>query len=128
MAKEIVFSYKAIDDIDRIIEFNNGRNKSTIYSEKFLKGLYQRLQLLSIHPFTGLATNQPDVLLLTWDNYYIFYVIYSTSIEIISIYHQKENAFNGPLQTFHELLHGSAWIFLFHKILTDQKAVKARLF
>jgi len=36
MAKVVIYTDKAFDDIDRIIEFNNRRNKSTTYSRKFL--------------------------------------------------------------------------------------------
>jgi hypothetical protein len=36
MAKRVIYTNKAFDDIDRIIEFNNLRNKSKTYSRKFL--------------------------------------------------------------------------------------------
>jgi plasmid stabilization system protein ParE len=91
MAKRIAYSRKAFADIDRIVEFNNLRNQSDIYSKKFLKNLKTHLKLLSRNPFIGLATDMPDVLLSVWDSYYIFYVNNETEIEIWSIYHQKEN-------------------------------------
>lgn len=36
MAKKIVYTEKSYADIDRIIEFNNLRNQSKTYSQKFL--------------------------------------------------------------------------------------------
>ena len=91
MAKRIVFSRKAFLDIDRIIEFNNRRNKSDTYSRKFLIKLHKRLKLLQKHPLTGIATDEENVLLLVWDQYYVFYSFDEKSVEVKSIYHQKEN-------------------------------------
>jgi|SwirhisoilCB2_FD_contig_51_7802302_length_579_multi_5_in_0_out_0_2 plasmid stabilization system protein ParE len=91
MAKRIVFSKKAFIDIDRIIEFNNLRNQSDTYSRKFLTKLQKRLNLLQKHPLTGVSTDEENVLLLVWDQYYVFYSCNDIIIEIKSIYHQKED-------------------------------------
>ena len=91
MAKRIVFSKRAFLDIDRIIEFNNRRNQSDTYSRKFLAGLHKRLKLLQKHPLTGIATDEENVLLLVWDQYYVFYTCNDVTIEIKAIYHQKED-------------------------------------
>ncbi|MFI5139970.1 MAG: type II toxin-antitoxin system RelE/ParE family toxin [Sphingobacteriales bacterium] len=91
MAKRIVFSKKAFSDIDRIIEFNNRRNQSDTYSRKFLTKLHKRLNLLQKYPLTGVATDEENVLLLVWDQYYVFYSCDDVNIEIKSIYHQKED-------------------------------------
>ena len=91
MAERVIYTDRAYADIDRIIEFNDLRNKSNTYSLKFLLNLRTRLLKLSKHPFSGVGTNEVDVLLLIWDNYYIFYSPNETFIEIVAIYHQKEN-------------------------------------
>jgi hypothetical protein len=91
MAKRIVFSKKSFIDIDRIIEFNNRRNQSDTYSKKFLIKLHKRLKLLQKHPLNGVMTDQENILLLVWDQYYVFYSCDDSTIEIKSIYHQREN-------------------------------------
>jgi len=91
MAKRIVFSRKSYADIDRIVEFNNLRNRSDRYSKKFVKNLQIHLKLLSHSPLVGITTDDPEVLVSIWDNYYIFYINYEKNIEIQSIYHQKED-------------------------------------
>lgn len=91
MAERIVYTAKAFSDIDKIVEFNNRRNQSDTYSKKFVSGLDKRLKKLLKSPLTGKPTNEPDVMLLVWDNYYIFYIVFPLSIEITSIYHQREN-------------------------------------
>ena len=91
MAKRIVFSKRAYADIDRIVEFNDLRNRSDRYSKKFIKNLQIHLKLLSRNPLIGIITDDPEVLVSVWDNYYIFYISYESNIEIQSIHHQKEN-------------------------------------
>ena len=91
MAKRIVFSRKAYADIDRIVEFNDLRNRSDTYSRKFIKNLHSSLKTLSKHPLLGMHTNMPDQLVFIWDSYYVFYMNKEDSIEITSIYHQKED-------------------------------------
>ena len=91
MAKRIIYSRKAYADIQRIVEFNDRRNQSTAYSRKFLISLKERLLKLSKHPLSGLKTDDADVLLLIWDNYYVFYQLQEITIEITAIYHQKED-------------------------------------
>lgn len=91
MAESVIYTDRAYADIDRIVEFNDLRNKSNTYSQKFLANLKIRLLKLSKQPYSGLVTDDKDILLLVWDNYYVFYQPNDTFIEIIAIYHQKEN-------------------------------------
>ena len=91
MAKRIVFTKKAFADIDRITDFNNRRNQSDAYSKKIVLGLSKRLNSLQKQPLTGIRTDGGLTLLLVWDQFYIFYRHNETTIEITSIYHQKEN-------------------------------------
>jgi len=91
MAKTIVFSRKAYADIDRIVEFNNLRNRSNTYSKRIIKRLHKQLLLLGKFPLIGVKTNDSEQLLFIWDTFYIFYINTDTTIEITSIYHQKED-------------------------------------
>jgi plasmid stabilization system protein ParE len=91
VAGRIIYTKKAFADIDRIVEFNDLRNKSTIYSRKFVAGLKKRLSKLLQQPLSGLKTDDASVLLLIWDNYYVFYQIDESTITILGVYHQKEN-------------------------------------
>ena len=91
MAKKIVFSKRAQIDIARITDFNNFRNQSNTYSQKLFLRLTKRLKLLLEHPLSGIETHRVGRQLLIWDDYYIFYRVDDTSIEISAIYHQKED-------------------------------------
>ncbi|MEX8547320.1 MAG: type II toxin-antitoxin system RelE/ParE family toxin [Mucilaginibacter sp.] len=91
MAGRVILSAKAYVDIDRIVEFNNNRNKSDTYSKKFIKSLYQQLQILEDHKTVGIKTVEENTYVLIWNQYYIFYHLTGHDVEISSIYHQKEN-------------------------------------
>jgi plasmid stabilization system protein ParE len=91
MAKRLAVTRIAYLHIDRIIEFNNLRNQSDSYSRKFVKALFKEFNLLKKFPFMGIKTNKDTVFLLIWDDYYIYYTVTETLIEIQSIHHQKEN-------------------------------------
>lgn len=91
MAERLIISREAYLHIDRIIEFNDLRNQSTVYSKKFVKKLFKEFNLLTKFPNMGAPTNKDNILLLVWDDYYIYYSISENGIEIKSIYHQKEN-------------------------------------
>jgi len=91
VAKRLIVSRKAYLDIDRIIEFNNKWNQSDNYSRKFVKALFQEFDKLKTQPFMGMKTNKGDDLILVWDDYYIYYRVTNSVIEVNAIFHQKEN-------------------------------------
>lgn len=90
MAKRLIISRKAYFDIERITEFNNTRNQSDTYSKKFVKNLFKVFKVLIRQPTLGIRTNIDVLLLLIWDDYYIFYSIEENDLIIRTIYHQSE--------------------------------------
>jgi len=91
MVKRLIISPDAFADIDRIVAFNNDRNKSDTYSRKFIKGLFNRLNKLLSSPYIGQRTSLENELLIIWTDYYIFYYLDSEYVVISKIYHQKED-------------------------------------
>jgi len=72
MVKRLIVTRNAYLHIDRIIEFNNLRNQSTTYSKKFVRALFKELNSLKKFPFRGVKTSKEHVLLLIWNDYYIY--------------------------------------------------------
>jgi plasmid stabilization system protein ParE len=91
MARRLVFSRAAYQDIERIVEFNNYRNQSDSYAEKFVNGLLIRLKKLLPFPYAGEKTDIENQYLLVWDDFYIFYRFDSELVLVSKIYHQKED-------------------------------------
>lgn len=90
MAKRIIFSKKAELDLERIISFNNRRNKSDTYSKQLYVKLLSRLKSLVKQPESGKLLDD-NTRLLIWDDYYIFYDSDEVRLLVLAIYHQKEN-------------------------------------
>ena len=91
MAKGLIISRSAYLDIDRLVEFNNNRNKSDTYSRRLIRALHRKFNQIIKNPFIGIKTSKPTVLLLIWNQFYIFYQVKESTINILSIHHQKEN-------------------------------------
>jgi plasmid stabilization system protein ParE len=91
MVKRLIVSRKAYINIDKIVEFNNTRNKSTTYSHKFLKALFKQLNLLKKFPLMGIPTDEENVFLMVWNQYYIYYTLIEDIIEIQAVRHQRED-------------------------------------
>ena len=91
MAKRLIVSREAYLHIDRIVEFNNIRNQSDTYSRKSLKNLSKQLGLLKRFPLMGIDTGVDNIFLLIWDDYYIYYAVTESLIEIKTVHHQKES-------------------------------------
>jgi len=90
MAKKLIVSRQAYINIDEIVEFNNFRNKSDVYSTKFVKKLFKEFQSLSKQPFMGKLTSK-NTYVLIWDSYCIYYLIDDVKVTILSVNHQKQN-------------------------------------
>ncbi|MGF7079255.1 type II toxin-antitoxin system RelE/ParE family toxin [Mucilaginibacter sp. UYCu711] len=91
MAKRLAVTRNAYLHIDRIIEFNDLRNKSSVYSRKIVKLLFKEFDLLKRLPFMGIDTGQKGIYRLVWNDFYIFYTITGDLIEIQAVHHQKED-------------------------------------
>ena len=91
MVKRLVISREAYLHIDRIIEFNDLRNQSSTYSRKFVKALFKEFEKIKKLPFMGINTSRENIFLLVWNDYYIYYMLTETIVEIRAIHHQKEN-------------------------------------
>jgi len=92
LARQVILSAKAYADIDRIVGFNNRRNRSEAYSKKFIKTLFAQFEFLKTYQSIGIKTSENKTLVFIYDEYYIFYALNALGdIEVSSIYHQKEN-------------------------------------
>ena len=55
--------------------------------------LFNRFKKISETPDIGLITSKPNVYVIVWDDFYIYYSYNSkmTLISIVNVFHQKEN-------------------------------------
>jgi plasmid stabilization system protein ParE len=91
MAKEIRWSVRADQDRLEIIEYWTNRNKSTHYSIKLARLFIEKVEFLAQSPGLGKATKSPFVRVKIVRDYFIYYNIESTYIEIITIWDSRRN-------------------------------------
>ena len=91
MAKEIVWSKRALIERFQILDYWINRNKSSVFSRKLDNLFIQNIELLTHHPFIGKKTNFKQVRIKIVRNYLIFYQIEETKINILSVKDGRQN-------------------------------------
>lgn len=91
MALELVYSYLFVENLEKILLFYDERNDNDRYSQKLLKNIQDKLQLLSVMPEMGRKTDFHDVRILFVDKYCIDYQIRVGQVLIIDIYSSLTN-------------------------------------
>lgn len=91
MAKKIVWTYIAKEDIKNIVEYWENRIGSSSYSLKLLNLTQQQLSILSEYPLSGKPTNYPNVRFIIVRDYKIFYTIMDDVIIILRYWDSRQN-------------------------------------
>ena len=89
--RKVVLSPRAKLDLSEILEFYYQRNGSKIYSKKLNSALHKTISLLEKHSNIGVYTDIGNVRNLIEADYRIFYEIKSDTIEIITIWDNRQN-------------------------------------
>lgn len=98
MAKEIVWTWTAIQDRRRIYQYWTQKNKSDLFSEK-LEGLFnEAATLLSEFSEIGTKTDFQDIRVKVIRNYKVFYHILPDKIQIIRVWDSRQNPENLELE------------------------------
>ena len=91
MAKIIIWSNIASNDLRNILEFFNTRNNSNAYSKKLYKAIYQEVNKLIIFPEIGRVTDYKDFRSLVVLDYLVFYKIIDDTIYIIRVWDSRQD-------------------------------------
>ncbi|WP_372919836.1 type II toxin-antitoxin system RelE/ParE family toxin [Salegentibacter sp.] len=91
MARKIVWSTAANNDLLEILEYWNLRNQSKTYSKRLLKEFNLIIKLLQKFPELGIKTNRKNLRIKIFKAYKIFYEIGEYSIVILRIWDTRQN-------------------------------------
>jgi plasmid stabilization system protein ParE len=95
MAKRrIVWSSIAENELEKILEFYQTRNKSNIYSQKLYKKIKSAIILAAQKPNIGSKTKLKNIRGLIIDNYFVFYEIGVNELIILKIWDCRQNPEN----------------------------------
>ncbi|MBK6976082.1 MAG: type II toxin-antitoxin system RelE/ParE family toxin [Cytophagaceae bacterium] len=91
MARKIIWTLKAKNELIEIFQYWNERNQSTNFSQKLNELINNQLNSISQFPKSGKKTNLEKVYLKIIHQYHLFYQIKEESIYILTIRHTKRN-------------------------------------
>jgi plasmid stabilization system protein ParE len=92
--RKVIWSPKAKLDLFLILDFFYKRNDTKTYSRKLNSTLRNSVRLLEKYPEIGVNTDIQNVRNLIEGDYSIFYQIKPETIEIISIWDNRQNPDN----------------------------------
>lgn len=92
--RKLIWSHIAKLKLFELLEYFNGRNNSTKYSQKLYTKIVREVSVLTKHPEIGIKTDVDDVRCLIIDNYMIFYEKNETFIIIHTIWDTRQNPEN----------------------------------
>jgi plasmid stabilization system protein ParE len=96
--RKIIWSARAKNDLIEILDYYYKRNGTKTYSKKLNSTLRKSIKLLKKYPYIGVKTDIQSVRNLITSCYSIFYEIGSESIEIITIWDDRQNPDNLILE------------------------------
>ena len=91
MAKQVIWSERAIDDLLKIFEYWNIRNKSTNYSKKLNELFNKAIALISNHSAIGRTSQLENIKIKVVRDYLIIYEDASEMILILTIWDTRRN-------------------------------------
>ena len=91
MAKQVIWSRKAQNDQNEILQYWRSRNKSNAYSKKLRALFNTAVKLIAIHPKIGRPSHLLYKRTKIVSNYIIIYRETETQIEILTIRDTRRN-------------------------------------
>lgn len=91
MAKQIVWTLKAKNELIEILDYWNHRNKSTIFSVKLYGFIDEQLNLISKYPTIGRMTDVNNVYVKVIQKYLLYYEIIDDTLFVLTIRHGSKN-------------------------------------
>jgi hypothetical protein len=94
---EVVWSNRAIHELDSILEFWYARNESDSYPHKILVASDEAIHLIKSYPNVGIATNHRNVKMrLVLDRYYLVYRFNEHVVEVLKFWDCRQDPESNP--------------------------------
>ncbi|MCB0489049.1 MAG: type II toxin-antitoxin system RelE/ParE family toxin [Cyclobacteriaceae bacterium] len=91
MAREVVWSHRALEDRKRILRYWVSRNKSNTYSRKLNRLIKAAIKLIAERPHIGRPTDLPNVRVKIVRDYLIIYEVMESKLHIHSIWEGRQD-------------------------------------
>jgi plasmid stabilization system protein ParE len=97
MVKRVVWSARARKELIEILKYWNNRNKSNVYSVKLNGLILNRVKIAAKMPESGMPSDDTQARVLIVKDYSIYYDIYQSHIEILTIWDNRRNPISFEL-------------------------------
>lgn len=87
----IIWTQKAIQQFDNVLDYWIERNKSNIYALKLIEEVDDKLKFISLHPLASVATNYPNTRKCAMGNYSIIYKFLDNKIYITAFWDNRQD-------------------------------------
>lgn len=91
MAKQVVWSPRALSDRKNILDYWRNRNKSFVYSQKLDSIFRETVKLIREYPKIGKPTDDKQVRIKVVRDYLLIYEEAESSIHILSIWDSRQD-------------------------------------
>jgi toxin YoeB len=92
--KTIIWSLKAKEEFQKILEFYIQRNNSPTYSLKLMSETEEIMKLLGTYHYLGRCTDNQTTRVIIKVTFLLFYEICKDTIEIVSYWDNRQNPEN----------------------------------
>ena len=92
--KQVVWSHRASEEFKSILDFYTKRNKSNTYSLKLLSIVDHLISLVQENNAIGRLSDDHITRVLSFEAFLLFYQIPDQTIEIMSIWDNRQNPSN----------------------------------
>jgi plasmid stabilization system protein ParE len=97
MAKRVIWSVRARDERQAILEYWNIRNGNKDYSRKIAEEFREAIQYIAEHNYIGVATDEKNVRIAVSGHYLIFYEIKKDAVEVLTVWDTRRDPQNLKL-------------------------------
>lgn len=91
MALKIIWTRNAVAHLKDILNYWEGRNGTSLYSDKLYKLFENGLNVLSRYPSSGTATNNDLIRKKTIRDYFIYYSFNESNLTVLGIVDMRRN-------------------------------------
>lgn len=91
MARRIVWSYRANEQLKSILSYWQKRNGTKTYSKKLYKLFQQSLARLSRYPHLGRQSSNLTIKYIIVKDYYLYYSFDETELKVVALCDMRRN-------------------------------------
>ncbi len=91
MARQVVWSPKAIEQLENILNYWQKRNGTKTYSKKLYNLFQQSLTRLSKYPDLGRQTTNLTIKFIIVKDYYLYYSFDASELKVVALCDMRRN-------------------------------------